>query len=116
VVDDDVAFRSGLAANLEDDGHAVASYADPRDVPAVALCGVHVVVTDYHMAEVDGLTFADAVHAAHPAVAVVLLTAYWTIEIEAAAAARPYLELRRKPIDYDALHAATHRLARAGAP
>ena len=34
VVDDDASFRSGVAANLEDDGHVVLQYEDPRDVPA----------------------------------------------------------------------------------
>ena len=68
-------------------------------------------MTDYQMAEIDGLTFADDVHAAQPEAAIVLATAYWTVEIEAAVAARDFLQLCRKPIDYDDLHALLHRLA-----
>ncbi len=116
VVDDDVSFRLGLAENLRDDGHRVAVHGDPRDVPGAALATARVVVTDHQMGEVDGLTFADAVHAAHARTAIVLATAYWNVEIEAAVAARPWIELCRKPLDYDEIHALLHRLAeRAGA-
>jgi DNA-binding NtrC family response regulator len=111
VVDDDVSFRTGLAANLEDDGHAVSQYADPKDVPPLAGLRARVVVTDYQMADVDGLTFADAVHAARPEVAVVMATAYWTVEVETAVTARRFIRLCRKPLDYDELHTLIHELA-----
>ncbi len=111
VVDDDQSFRVGLAANLEDDGHRVAVYGDPREVPPEAVRDARVVVTDYQMAEVDGLTFADSVHATRPEVGVVLATAYWTVEIETAVVARRFVRLCRKPMDYDELHALVHELA-----
>jgi DNA-binding NtrC family response regulator len=114
VVDDDASFRSGVAANLEDDGHVVLQYDDPRKVPPAELAAAHVVVTDYQMAEIDGLTFADSVHAVRPDAAIVLATAYWTVEIEATVAARGFVQLCRKPMDYDDLHELVHRLARAG--
>lgn len=114
VVDDDVSFRIGLAENLADDGHRVAVHADPRDVPAATLATARVVVSDHQMAEIDGMTFADAVHAAHLTTVIVLATAYWTIEIEAEVAARSWIELCRKPLDYDELHALVHRLAEGG--
>jgi two-component system response regulator AtoC len=113
VVDDDLSFRSGLAANLEDDGHAVSQYADPKDVPPLRELTARVVVSDYQMADVDGLTFADAVHAVQPAVQVILATAYWTVDIETAVARRGFLHLCRKPLDYDDLHALIHELAEA---
>ena len=111
VVDDDASFRSGVAANLEDDGHVVLEYEDPRDVPASSLDAAHVVVSDYQMAEVDGITFADDVHARRPNVSIVLTTAYWTVDMEAEVAMRPFIRLCRKPLDYDELHALTHELA-----
>jgi len=114
VVDDDTSFRSGLAANLEDDGHVVGQYDDPKAVPPDLLQRAQVVVTDYHMAETDGLTFADNVHAVWPQAAIVLATAYWTVEIEAAVAARSFVALCRKPVDYDDLHELMHRMV-AGA-
>ena len=39
VVDDDTSFRSGLAANLEDDGHVVASVRRPAGRSAATRCG-----------------------------------------------------------------------------
>jgi DNA-binding NtrC family response regulator len=113
VVDDDASFRSGVAANLEDDGHVVHQYEDPRDVPASSLDAADVVVSDYQMAEVDGITFADEVHARRSDVSIVLATAYWTVEMEAEIAARPFVRLCRKPLDYDELHAVAHELASA---
>jgi DNA-binding NtrC family response regulator len=112
VVDDDTSFRSGVAANLEDDGHAVFEYEDPRDVPPSSVAAADVVVSDYQMAEVDGITFADGVHAERPDVNVVLATAYWTVGMEAEVGARrTYVRLCRKPMDYDELHVLVHELA-----
>lgn len=111
VVDDDESFRVGLAANLADDGHTVGAYAGPGDVPEDVLAGARVVVTDYQMADVDGLAFADAVHAKAPRTAIVLATAYWSVEIEAEIAARDYVRLCRKPLDYDELHDLVHGVA-----
>jgi DNA-binding NtrC family response regulator len=113
VVDDDASFRSGVAANLEDDGHLVYQYEDPRDVPESSLAAAHLVISDYQMAEIDGITFADRVRARRPDVTIVLTTAYWTAEIEAEVAARPFLCLCRKPVDYEELHAIAHELALA---
>jgi DNA-binding NtrC family response regulator len=111
VVDDDASFRLGLAANLEDDGHPVTEWDDPRAVPAEVLGAACIVVTDYQMAELDGLSFADAIHAAAPRTVIVLATAYWTVEVETAIAVRDWVELCRKPLDYDELHALVHRRA-----
>jgi len=111
VVDDDASFRSALAAILEDDGHVVGEYGDLKDVPPAAMRAAQVVVIDYPMMASDGLSFADSVHAAQPQTAIVLATAYWTVEIEAEVAARDFIQLCRKPIDYDELHALVHQLA-----
>lgn len=112
VVDDDDSFRSGVAANLEDDGHVVLQYEDPRDVPPGTLEAAHVVVSDYQMTDVDGINFADAVHTKRPDLSIVLTTAYWTVDMEAEIAVRrAFLRLCRKPLDYDELHDVVHELA-----
>jgi DNA-binding NtrC family response regulator len=112
VVDNDDSFRSGVAANLEDDGHVVLQYEDPRDVPATSLDAAHMVVTDYQMADVDGITFADTVHKQRPDLSIVLVTAYWTVDVEAEVVARQaFLRLCRKSLDYDELHDLVHMLA-----
>jgi DNA-binding NtrC family response regulator len=114
VVDDDRTFRVGLAANLRDDGHVVQEYVAPLAVDdGAVLVGVRVVVSDYQMERENGLTFADAVHVVDATIAVVLVTAYTTRELEAEVDVRPFLRLCHKPIDYDRLHQLIHELARS---
>lgn len=106
LVDDDDDFRTALAANLADDGHRVAHYTRPSEVPALhTLEQLSLLILDYQMEGEDGLSFADRFHASHPDVPVVMVTAYWSGHLEATAAERPYLTLRRKPVDYEELAA-----------
>jgi DNA-binding NtrC family response regulator len=111
-MDDEDAFRNGLVANLEDDGHQVIECADPGEAPSLPqLADVGAVVVDYQMPQMDGLSFADALHAVHPNVPVVLATSYWTADIEEQIAVRKFVTLCRKPLDYDQLHDLIHQLA-----
>ncbi len=111
VVDDADAFRRGLVENLRDDGHVVREYADPLETGP--LDDVDVLITDFEMGSMNGIAYADLVHTAQPRMAIVLVTAYWTAELESAFATRPYGCLWRKPVDYDLLHADLHRCAAA---
>ena len=88
-------------------------------MPPGTLEAAHVVVSDYQMADVDGISFADAVHTQRPDLSIVLATAYSTVDMEAEIAARrAFLRLCREPLDYDELHALVHELAsvRRGGP
>lgn len=114
IVDDDASFRCGVAANLADDGHVVYHYATPAVTAADHLEAADVVVTHYYMREADGITFADKLHRARGKVPVLLVTAYWTVEVEAAAAMRPHVHLCRRPIDYDELHERIHAVTLGG--
>ncbi len=114
IVDDDAAFRNGVVENLADDGHVVYECASPTEVTPGQLNAASIVLTDFHMPDIDGVRFADRVHRARTDLAILLVTSYWTVEVEAAVATRPYLHLRRKPIDYDDLHARIHELTIAG--
>jgi DNA-binding NtrC family response regulator len=104
LLDDDDDFRSALAANLIDDGYLVAQFARPADLPPlISFQGLTMLILDYQMDGEDGLSFADRFHATHPDVPVVILTAYWSDFLDAAVAARDFITLRRKPVDYDEL-------------
>jgi two-component system nitrogen regulation response regulator GlnG len=104
LLDDDREFRSAVAEILRDDGHEVLDYADPAEVPPLQSLGrVTALVTDYRMPGTDGVTFADRFHAAHPGAPVIVTTSYTTAFLESAVAARPYIHLLRKPMDYTTL-------------
>ena len=104
LLDSDDDFRSALAANLTDDGHAVVHFARPRDVPALATFEqLTLLILDYQLNGEDGLSFADRFHASHPRVPVVMVTTYASDRLEAEVAARTFLTLRHKPVDYEEL-------------
>jgi DNA-binding NtrC family response regulator len=115
VVDDDETFRIGLAENLRQDGHTVFDRSSPAAVENTVLDRTHLVVTDYQMEPLDGLRFADRVRTRRPAMPVLLVTAYATSDLEAEIGRRPWMRLCRKPLDYDDLHDAVHKLGRDGA-
>jgi DNA-binding NtrC family response regulator len=109
LLDDDEGFRNALAENLRDDGYHVVEYATAHDVPPLAALGdVQGVVTDYDMPGTNGLTFADAFHAAYPKVPIIMVTGVCTKSLEAQAATRRFVCLLRKPIQYDQLHHLLH--------
>jgi two-component system nitrogen regulation response regulator GlnG len=112
LVDNDEDFRHGLAENLRDDGHQVLEFSRPGDLPPLAQLGaVELAVTDYLMeGGENGLAFAHRFHGARPKVPVVLLTAYSTAQIEAAAARSGFISLLHKPLDYGQLQRIISRL------
>lgn len=104
LLDDDDDFRAALAANLTDDGYAVSHFARPRDVPPLdSLERVSMLVVDYQMEGENGLAFADRFHHIHPTAPVVMVTAYASHHLDAEVAARPFMSLRRKPVQYEDL-------------
>lgn len=112
LVDDEASFRTSFAETLRDDGHDVLDYGSPGEVPRLDdLTQVSVLVTDYEMPGGTGIELADAFHAHHPRVPVLLVTAYPTRSLEGQMGERPYLRLFHKPVDYDDIHALIHELA-----
>jgi DNA-binding NtrC family response regulator len=104
VIDDDDLFRSAFAASLRDDGFEVRDFAAALDVPSPDSLGeVDAVITDYHMAGMNGITFADAFHSARPDVPILLVSAFFSPSFTEQVAARAFLHFFRKPLDYDAL-------------
>ena len=115
LVDPDECFRSGLAENLRDDGHEVREYAAPTDVPLlVALGKIAVAVLDFSLPSSDRLALADALNLVRPGATVVLITPYCSDGSEPEVAARPFLHVQSRPLDYEFLHALIHRLCAEG--
>jgi FixJ family two-component response regulator len=106
LLDDDDGFRETLAELMRHDGHQVLTFADPAYVaPLCTLTGLTALVVDYQMRSEDGVTFADRFHAKYPDLRVVLITGFAGDGFEDRVAARPYLRLCRKPINYGQLSA-----------
>jgi DNA-binding NtrC family response regulator len=103
LLDNDDDFRLALAANLSDDGHVVRQFARPADIQLPFAEAVSMLILDYEIAGEDGFSFADRFHAAHPEVPVVMVTAHWSNFVDREIAARDFMALRRKPVDYDDL-------------
>lgn len=100
LIDDDEGFRSGLAANLREDGYELCEYESGLAVPFDRISDVRVVLTDYLMDAEDGLAFAKRFHAAFPFVPIIVMTAYATAHLENEVAAHDHLTLLTKPLDY----------------
>lgn len=82
----------------------VHEYRTPRQLPSVQhLAPIDAVIVDDQMPGEDGLTFTDRFHAAHPDVPVVMVTAYLTHYLEAQVAHRDFMQILRKPLDYEDL-------------
>jgi DNA-binding NtrC family response regulator len=114
LLDDDESFRNALAENLRDDGYSVAEYTTAHEVPPLtALAEVRAVVTDYDMPGPNGLIFADMFHAAYPNVPIIMVTSACTKALEAQTAARDFVSLLPKPIEYGQLYHLLHDLAGA---
>ena len=81
VVDDEPAMRLLVTSVLKDEGHAVTAAASGEE--ALQLVGkhhYHVVITDLKMPGMSGLQFLEAVRRDDPDTAVILLTAFGTVE------------------------------------
>jgi DNA-binding NtrC family response regulator len=114
LVDDEATFRTSLAEMLRDDGHVVLDYAAPAALPELdSLRDIGVLVTDYEMPGQNGLELADAFHASHPDVPVIVLTGYRVGTLAAEIAARSFTRLAEKPVDYAALHELIHEATRS---
>jgi DNA-binding NtrC family response regulator len=104
LIDDDSDFRTGLAANLRDDGHEVREFASPAELPALETLGdIDAVISDYQMGGRDGLGLADQFHHLHPATPFIMVTAYWSQYLATEAGRRKFIVLQRKPVDYEDL-------------
>jgi DNA-binding NtrC family response regulator len=112
LVDDEASFRTSFAETLRDDGHTVLDYATPAEVPPLESLGhVALLVTDYEMPGMTGIQLADAFHAHHPRLPVLVVTAYRTEAVDAQIGDRAFVRLFHKPVDYDAIHQLIHELA-----
>ncbi|MDH3451156.1 MAG: sigma-54 dependent transcriptional regulator [Gammaproteobacteria bacterium] len=105
VVDDDSALRQALCETLDGAGYRVSGHVDGSDALTELGRGddVDLILTDVQMQPMDGLSLLSRVHKQFPGVAVLLMTAYASVEhavTSVKAGAEDYLV---KPFDRDEL-------------
>jgi DNA-binding NtrC family response regulator len=112
VVDDELSIRRVMAAQLGRRGYDVLQAPSGEDALAtLSAQSVQVVVTDLRMSGMDGLELLDEIRRTHPAVPVILVTAYGTVDVAVEALKRGAFDFITKPFDQDDLLAAVEKAA-----
>ena len=104
LVDDDADLLRLLSMRLKAAGHRVSCAASAEAALAqLALERPQLVISDVQLPGLDGLTLFDRIHASHPSLPVILLTAHGTIPDAVEATARGVFSYLTKPFDGKAL-------------
>ena len=104
LVDDDPDLLKLLALRLGAAGHDVATAESAEGALAqLAVSRPQLVVSDVRLPGMDGLALFDQIHARHPSLPVILLTAHGTIPDAVEATARGVFSYLTKPFDGKAL-------------
>jgi len=103
IVDDAAAVRGMLRALLADEGYRVVGdlASGGHLLDAVAQLQPDIVCLDYNLPDSNGIDLLKAIHAAHPAVAVVMITGSTDPDLESAAAEAGAAGFIRKPFSPD---------------
>jgi two-component system response regulator AtoC len=101
VVDDEQLIRWSLAERLRAEGHEVLEAGTGADALERARDGVDLVLLDYKLPDVDGLTVLRKIKELDPDVLVILLTAYASVETAVEAMKEGAFHFANKPFDLD---------------
>jgi len=114
LVDDEETLRLSVADDLRDAGYEVADFsAAPPALEFLRQQGdVAVIVTDWKMPEMDGLTFLRHAKQADPDVLTILNTAYGTVQTAVEAVKQGAYDYLVKPFETDELLVAVERAMR----
>ncbi len=110
VIDDKGSMREMLSASLTADGHEVdAADSGQAGVERSKRKQYDVVLTDLKMPDLSGLDVLSQVKESNPAAAVIMMTAYGTIETAVEAMKRGAFDFLQKPFDSDHLQVLIER-------
>jgi len=103
IVDDEKNIRSHLATFFESCGHQVRTVENGQQARALLSSdhGFDLMLTDYRMAEMNGLELLQQVHREAPDLVVILMTAYATVENAVAAMKAGAYDYLTKPFTLD---------------
>jgi two-component system response regulator GlrR len=100
IVDDDPDLLRLLAIRLEGSGYQpIAAESGEKALALLAVERPAAVITDIRMGGMDGLALFDAIHARHPSLPVLILTAHGTIPDAVEATRRGVFGYLTKPVD-----------------
>jgi DNA-binding NtrC family response regulator len=110
IVDDEMNMRRILAANLQIDGHAVSEASGVAQAAALLAANRYdAVITDQKMADGEGLEVLSRAREIDPTVAVVLLTAFATVELAVESMRQGAFDFITKPFQPDVVRATAQR-------
>lgn len=113
IVDDEPIKRSVMEDELRDAGYLVAAATNPFEAQEhLAQHSFDVVLTDLRMPGRDGMTFLRSLNGAHPAQAVIVMTAYGTVETAVEAMKLGAFDYIQKPFSTQELLLKLDRLLR----
>jgi two-component system NtrC family response regulator len=112
IVEDEPNMRKVLSANLRQDGHVLVEAATVKEgLRAVNGNDFEVVLLDQKLPDGEGSEVFKAVQQSEPSTAVVMLTAYGTVELAVDAMRSGAFDFLTKPFSSDNLRAVVHRAA-----
>lgn len=104
LIDDDDSQREVLSGFMKKNDYKVSSYASgEKGLEAVKKNYVDLVITDFKMPGIDGLEVLEKVKKINPEIAVMIITAFGTIEDSVHAMKKGAWDYLSKPIDLDEL-------------
>ncbi len=110
VVDDDTAHRTMLRTLVGDWGYAIVDADDGEAaVAAVRAQPVDLVLMDIRMVRVSGIEALEQIKAINPAIPIVLMTAYASVEMAVDALKKGAYDYLIKPLDFDKLRLTLER-------
>ncbi len=110
LVDDDPALLRLLSMRLSAAGYDVTTAeSGEKALALLAISRPHLVITDLRMQGMDGLALFDAIHAIHPVLPVIILTAHGSIPDAITATTRGVFSFLTKPFDGKSLLAHVER-------
>jgi two-component system nitrogen regulation response regulator GlnG len=113
IVDDDESIRWVIEKSLSRAGMQVTSFPGAAELlDALADAAPDVLISDIRMPGVDGLTLMTRVHAAHPELPVIIMTAHSDLDAAVASYKGGAFEYLPKPFDVDGVADLVRRAAR----
>jgi len=110
VVDDDSAHRTMLRTLLDDWGYAIAEADDGETAVAVVQDRpVDLVLMDIRMVRLSGIEALERIKVINPAIPIVLMTAYASIDMAVEALKKGAYDYLTKPLDFDKLRLTLER-------